>query len=119
VNLPQYTRIDTTLNRLNSPPFLQHRKRTPQDETEPGIITDLNLLNKMLYPKENSQDWLRRLKEENIQDADLIDRVPIYPLDSSLAEIAESLLFHYGAIIDEGKGNYGIVTRNDHAKLLK
>ena len=33
-------------------------------------------------------------------------------------EVAQSLTYHYAVLIDEGEGNYGMVTRNDIVKVL-
>ena len=81
-----------------------------------GVITDLTLLSQMIEAKNTDKNWLRRLKEKPIKN--LVERASKTPENSTQAEVAQMLLYHYAVAIDEGKKKYGIVTRNDFMKLL-
>lgn len=83
-----------------------------------GIVTDYAILKAMLMPKGVPKDWLEALKKREIKETHLIDKVPIYPLDSSLTEVAEGLMHHYAVLVEEGNGKYGIITRADYLKLF-
>lgn len=86
------------------------------DEDVEGVITDLIFLNQMLSPKDINKDWLKELKEKPIKN--LIEKSSIIPEQARQAEVAQTLLYRYAVIIDEGKRRYGIATRNDFIKLL-
>lgn len=81
-----------------------------------GVITDLTLLVQMIEAQNTDKDWLRRLKEKPIKN--LIERASKTPENSTQAEVAQMLTYHYAVAVDEGKQKYGIVTRNDFMKLL-
>lgn len=83
-----------------------------------GIVTDYVLLRRMLFPTEVSKDWLNTFKEKEIIKTDLVDKVPTYPLESSLVEVAEGLMHHYAVLIEEENGKYGVITRPDFLKIL-
>lgn len=84
-----------------------------------GIVTDFTLLKRMLTPNAKSEEkWLNKFKKMSIIDADIIDESPTYPMSTSIAEIAQALLFHYAILIIDEKGEYGIVTRADFIKIL-
>jgi predicted transcriptional regulator len=83
-----------------------------------GIITDAMLLNHMLHPREKISNWLKILGEQTIKESGLYDKVIPYSEESTQAEIAQALIHRYGVAISEGKGKFGIVTRNDFMKLL-
>jgi len=84
-----------------------------------GIVTDFTLLKRMLSPTTPSRrKWLDELKKMKVKDAGVMDVAPTFPLNSSIIEIAQALMYHYAVIIDEGKGKCGIVTRADFLELL-
>lgn len=83
-----------------------------------GIITDFRLLKKMLYSEGMSKDWLKTFREREIRHAQLVDKVPMFPLTATPTEIAEALLRHYAVLIDEGQGEYGILTRANFLQFL-
>ena len=84
-----------------------------------GIVTDFTLLKRMISPTTPSKEkWLNELKKMKIRDAGVIDAVPTFPLNSSIIEIAQALMYHYAVLISEGKGKFGIVTRADFLRLL-
>ena len=86
-----------------------------------GLVTDLTLLTRMLEPlkAQPKETWLKHLAEMPIRDADIIDKVPEYPLSSPLIEIAEGLLHHYAVLMrDEFENHFGIITRADFLRLL-
>jgi len=83
-----------------------------------GIVTDFTLLKRMLSPTTPKEKWLNELKKMKIKDAGVIDAAPTFPLNSSIIEIAQALMYHYAVLISEGKGKFGIVTRYDFLKLL-
>jgi len=58
------------------------------------------------------------MRARKIKDAGIIDKAPIYPMETPIAEIAHALLFHYAILIQEGNGKIGIVTRADFLDLL-
>jgi predicted transcriptional regulator len=83
-----------------------------------GILTDWALLRRMLHPIRSVESWLKEFIDMTIRDADVIDEVPRYPLESPLLEVSEGLMHHYAVLIEEGAGKYGIITRADFLKLL-
>lgn len=86
-----------------------------------GIVTDLALLERMLNPiKSTSKEkWLKQMKNTSIKDANVIDKVPKYPSNSLLIEVAEGLKHHYAVLIEENRGRkVGLITRSDFLKLL-
>jgi len=85
-----------------------------------GIVTDRALLSRMLNPikTESKEKWLKEMRKMRIGDADVIDKVPRYPSDSLLIEVAEGLMHHYAVLIEEKSGKLGIITRADLLKLL-
>jgi predicted transcriptional regulator len=92
-----------------------------------GIITDWGLLRIMLHPPKSTskEKWLQEVRNMQIndkllEDAKLIDQVPIYPSDSPLIEVAEGLMHHYAVLVQEEitERKIGIITRADFLKLL-
>ena len=83
-----------------------------------GIITDYAILQSMLTPKV-SKNSLEQLKKTKIKDSNLIDETPIFPLKSSLEEVAEGLMYHYAVLIKEENGDFGIITRWDYLQLIE
>jgi len=97
-----------------------------------GIVTDFTLLRRLLSPTTKTpENWLNEFKNMTIEDAKVIDSVPIYPVNAPISEIAQALLFHYAVLINETRQgedvddrgkvkpqNLGIVTRADYLKLL-
>lgn len=83
-----------------------------------GIVTDAMILNRILHPREKISNWLKILGEQTIKESGLYDEVIPYSDLSTQAEIAQALIHRYGVAISEGKGKFGIVTRNDFMKLL-
>jgi len=86
-----------------------------------GLVTDLTLLARMLEPlkAQPRETWLKHLAEMPIRDADIIDRVPEYPISSPLIEIAEGLLHHYAVLVrHEYETQFGIISRADFLRLL-
>jgi hypothetical protein len=49
-----------------------------------GIVTDYSIVERMLLPKDASEDWHETLKDKQFKATDLVDKVPIYPLDFRL-----------------------------------
>lgn len=84
-----------------------------------GLITDYSLLTRMLHPQEKSKEWLKKFREQTIEKSELVEEVTIFPKnDANPMEIAQALTYHYAVLIDEGKGNYGMITRNNFVKVL-
>jgi predicted transcriptional regulator len=84
-----------------------------------GIATDFALLRKMLSPDTVSKKgWLSDLGRMKIKEADIIDAAPIFPLTSSVVEIAQALIYHYAVLVQEPGQHIGIVTRADFLKLF-
>jgi predicted transcriptional regulator len=86
-----------------------------------GLVTDWTILTRMLEPlkAQPKETWLKHLAGMPIRDADIIERVPEYPLSSPLIEIAEGLLHHYAVLVrDEFENQFGIITRADFLRLL-
>jgi predicted transcriptional regulator len=86
-----------------------------------GIVTDRGFLSRMLNPikTESKLKWLEELRNMRIDDADVIDKVPTYPSNSFLIEVAEGLMRHYAVLIEEDeRKNPGIITRADFLELL-
>lgn len=97
-----------------------------------GIITEFSIMKRMLAPlnpkksmKKTSgkssykYNWLKNLKEMSIKEAQIIDEVPTYPLNTPIAEIAQALLFHYAILIIEKNRKIGLVTRADFLEKIE
>lgn len=82
-----------------------------------GFVVDYSVFKEMLSPVEVSKDWLNMLKKKRI--ISLVDRPPIYNTKSKLIEVAQGLIHHYSALVQEDSGENGIVTRWDFLKLIK
>lgn len=54
-----------------------------------------------------------------IKEAGIIDDVPIFPISSSMTEIAQALVYHYSVLVMEEGRKVGIVTRADFLRLLQ
>ncbi len=84
-----------------------------------GIVTDFALLRRMLSPfTVSKKGWLRDLGRMKIKEADIIDAAPIFPLTSSIVEIAQALIYHYAVLVQESEEHIGIVTRADFLELF-
>jgi predicted transcriptional regulator len=86
-----------------------------------GLVTDWTLLVRMLEPlkAQPKETWLKHLAELPLREADVIDKVPEYPVSSPLVEIAEGLLHHYGVLVRaEHETQFGIITRADFLRLI-
>lgn len=65
-----------------------------------GIVTDFALLRRMLSPfTVSKKGWLNDLGRMKIKEADIIDAAPIFPLTSSIIEIAQALIYHYAVLV--------------------
>jgi hypothetical protein len=82
-----------------------------------GFVVDYSIFREMLSPFEISKEWLTTLKKKRISS--LIDRPPIYNTKSKLIEVAQGLIHHYSALVQEDNGENGIITRWDFLKLIK
>lgn len=70
--------------------------------------------------KSTSKDnWLTELKTLTIENAEVIEQVPIYPEHCSIIEVADGLKNHYAVLIEESSENkIGIITRADLLKII-
>lgn len=85
-----------------------------------GLITDYSLLTRMLHPQKKSKEWLKKFREQTIGESELVEEVTIFPKnDANPIEVAQSLTYHYAVLIDEGEGNYGMITRNNLVEVLR
>ncbi|MGB9614555.1 MAG: CBS domain-containing protein [Fervidobacterium sp.] len=75
-----------------------------------GVITEKSFIKLLLEPK-------RKLEELTVEDAQLEDP-PEYSHDTSLQDIAHSLLDYYAVLVKEGGKVVGIITRADFLKLF-
>lgn len=85
-----------------------------------GIVTDFSILKRMTTPlKKYSKDkWLMAMSNLTVAQADVIERVPIFPDTASLTEVIEGLSYHYAVLItEESEDKIGIITRNDLAEI--
>mgnify|MGYP001348911401 CR=1 FL=1 len=84
-----------------------------------GLITDYSLLTRMLHPQKKNKEWLKKFREQTIGESELVEEVTIFPKnDANPMEVAQSLTYHYAVLIEEGKGNYGMITRNNLVEVL-
>lgn len=84
-----------------------------------GIVTDYSVLKRMLSPNTFSKNkWIDEIKKMTIEKAEVIDQAPTYSQDTSIAEIAQALLFHYAILIFKERGKVGIITRADFLKII-
>jgi predicted transcriptional regulator len=80
---------------------------------------DFTLLKRMLSPSTVSKEkWLQKLCRMKIKDANVVDVVPIFPLATSIIEIAQALIYYYAVLVIEDGRKTGIVTRADFLKLM-
>ena len=82
-----------------------------------GIVTDYTVFKEMLFPFEVSSDWLKTLKNKKV--GLLVDRPPRFPKNAKFIEVAQGLMHHYSVMVQEDKGEIGIITRWDFLKLIK
>ena len=75
-----------------------------------GVLTEISLLNMLLSPQKD----LRALKVKDVQAQEL----PVYPYDTPLQTIAQTLLDYYAVLIGRGGKVEGIVTRADFLRLF-
>ena len=84
-----------------------------------GIVTDFTLLKRMLSPSAVArEEWVNQLSKMSIKDAGVIDACPVFPVTSSIIEIAHALVYHYAVLIEGENKSIGIVTRADFLQLL-
>jgi len=75
-----------------------------------GVLTEISLLNMLLSPQKD----LRTLKVKDVQAQEL----PVYPYNTPLQTIAQTLLDYYAVLIGRGGKVEGIVTRADFLRLF-
>ena len=113
--------ISVAAKKLEEGNFTQLLVKDRKKDTCLGIATDLTLLNRMTKPlKSTSKDnWLTELKTLTIENAEVIEQVPIYPEHCSIIEVADGLKNHYAVLIEESSENkIGIITRADLLKII-
>ena len=82
-----------------------------------GIVTDYLIFKEMLSPFEVSHDWLNTLKNKKV--GSFVDRPPRFNTNAKFIEVAQGLIHHYSVLIEEEKGELGIITRWDFLRLIK
>ena len=94
-----------------------------------GLVTELSLLKRILRfepseaayelkEKMNIPKSLSGFKSMTVAEANIIEKVPDYPLDTSFREIAQLLTHYYAVPLYEESRVTGIITRADILKLL-
>ena len=94
-----------------------------------GLVTELSLLNRILKveqsvtvdqlkEKMNLPESLLDFKSMTIAKANVIEKIPDYPIETSFREIAQLLTHYYAIPLYEKTRVTGIITRADVLKLL-
>jgi predicted transcriptional regulator len=94
-----------------------------------GLVTELSLLKRILKfepyetvhelkEKMKTPESLSDFKSMTVSEANVIEKIPDYPLETSFREIAQLLTHYYAIPLYEKTRVTGIITRADILKLL-
>jgi len=85
-----------------------------------GVVSELSLMKRIMHPeigskKIKSMEDLRGLR---LEEAEVIEEIPKYPIGTKMTEIAQVLMNYYSVLLTDNEEIVGIITRADLLKLV-
>lgn len=104
--------IRTVANYMKKNDFSQIAIRSRKTNHVIGVVTEHDILNRMLNPN-GIVDSIENFLEMTVEKAEIVSPIPSYDIIEPASEIGQVLLSHYAVLLTEYGRTVGIVTRAD------